>query len=59
VAKLIAHTEAYFSVSGGRAIMGDPLDLKDDPGVSSVIFEEDGTVGVEPASWSSAKQLYR
>jgi len=37
-AKLIAHTEAHIENSGGTASLGDPLDLKDDPGVSAVLF---------------------
>jgi|CXWL01.1.fsa_nt_gi hypothetical protein len=57
--KLIAHTESRRANTGGIVAMGDPLDLKGDPGVSSVVFEEDGSVGVAPASWSAAKQLYR
>jgi hypothetical protein len=39
--------------------MGDPLDLKGDPGVSSVIFGIDDLVGAAPVSWSAAKRLYR
>lgn len=57
--KLIAHTESRLANTGGTVTMGDPLDLKGDPGVSSVVFQEDGSVGVAPASWSAAKQLYR
>jgi hypothetical protein len=57
-AKLIARTESHLTNGGGSVTMGDPLDLKGDPGVSSVIFD-DGTVGVEPATWSAAKRLYR
>ena len=44
---------------GGIVGMGDPLDLKGDPGVASVVFEEDGVVGVAPVSWTTAKRLYR
>lgn len=58
-AKLIAHTESRWANSGGIVGMGDPLDLKGDPGVASVVFEEDGTVGVAPVSWTAAKRLYR
>lgn len=36
----------------------DPLDLKGDPGVSSVVFGEAEPVGVAPVSWSAAKRLY-
>jgi len=58
-AKLIAHAEAMFDGSGGFVTMGDPLDLKGDPGVSAVTFGEDQTVGVAPVSWAAAKRLYR
>jgi len=58
-AKLIAHTEATFNGSGGNVSMGDPLDLKGDPGVSSVIFSIDDSVDAAPVSWSTAKRLYR
>lgn len=58
-AKLIGHTKATFDGSGGGVSMGDPLDLKGDPGVSSVIFREDEQVGAAPVSWSAAKHAYR
>jgi hypothetical protein len=57
--KLIAHTECRIENTGGIVAMGDPLDLKGDPGVNSVFFGEDVPVGVEAASWSAAKRLYR
>jgi len=57
--KLIAHTESRWANTGGIVAMGDPLDLKGDPGVSSVIFQPDDSVGIAPASWSAAKRLYR
>jgi hypothetical protein len=58
-AKLIGHTEAHRDYSGGEVDVGDPLDLKNDPGIFSVIFGEDDEVGVAPVSWSAAKHLYR
>lgn len=57
VTKLIAH-RGVLHLLGGRVFMGDPL-VEDDPDVSSIIFEKDDRVGVQPTSWSVAKQLYR
>jgi hypothetical protein len=57
--KLIAHTECRLVNTGGVVDMGDPLDLKGDPGVAGVFFGEDDAVGVEAATWSAAKRLYR
>ncbi len=57
--KLIAHTKATQDGSGGNVTMGDPLDLKGDPGISSVIFGIDDSVGAAPLSWSATKSLYR
>lgn len=45
--------------TGAFVDMGDPLDLKGDPGISSNIVEEDDAVAVEAVSWSAAKHLYR
>jgi len=39
-AKLLAHTEAREYNSGGTASLGDPLDLKGDPGVFAIVFDE-------------------
>lgn len=58
-AKLIAHTESRWDNTGGLVTMGDPLDLKGDPGVSAVIISQDDNVGVAPVSWTAAKRFYR
>lgn len=57
--KLIGHTESRVDRSGGDVSMGDPLDLKGDPGLSSATIGEDEEIGVTPLTWSATKSLYR
>lgn len=57
--KLVAHTEIRDAFTGAFVDMGDPLDLKGDPGVSASIVQIDDSVGVEATSWSRAKRIYR
>jgi hypothetical protein len=57
---LAAHTLVGAEFTGAFVSMGDPLDLKGDPGVSSAIVEQvDDPVGVEAISWTKAKHVYR
>jgi hypothetical protein len=57
--KLASHTQVGAGNTGAFVSMGDPLDLKDDPGVSSTLVEEDNAVAVEAVSWGGAKHVYR
>ena len=43
---------------GARGEVGDPLDIKGDPGVNGVIIESEA-VSVTPATWSAIKGFYR
>lgn len=57
---LVAHTEIGAAFTGAFVSMGDPLDLKGDPGVSSsVVAQVDDSVGVDATSWTKVKHLYR
>lgn len=60
VTTLTAHTEIGAVFTGAFVDMGDPLDLKGDPGVSSAIVEQvDDSVGVDATSWTGVKHIYR
>jgi hypothetical protein len=55
---LLARTQARLLHTGGVADIGDPLDLKGDPGIDSAIIPDE-EVSAEPTAWGALKALYR
>ena len=57
-ASLVARTRTRLPLTGAAAAIGDPLDMKGDPGIDSEIVPDD-VVGVESSTFGRVKALFR
>lgn len=57
-ATLVARTRTRLENTGAAAMIGDPLDMKGDPGIDSDIVPDE-TVGVETSTFGRVKALFR
>lgn len=57
-ARLVARTRTRLPLSGAIATIGDPLDLKGDPGLRSIIVPDD-VIDVEASTFGRVKALFR
>jgi len=59
-ARLAGHAATAAQGAGAFVHIGDPLDLKNEPGVRAVtIVDDDVPVGAAASTWSTVKGLYR
>jgi hypothetical protein len=57
-ATLVARTRTRLAFTGAKATIGDPLDMKGDPGIDSAIVPDE-TIGVETSTFGRVKALFR
>lgn len=57
-ATLLARTRTRLALTGAMATIGDPLDMKGDPGIDSDIIPDE-TIGVETSTFGRVKALFR